>query len=615
MSKLALFFIKNRRAFILSANIVLIALAYIGSFLIRFELNLPSKIYNTISYTLPVIVLIKVGAFYYFGLFAGLWKYVSMDDLWQILKANAVATVVFVLFIVFSGAFAGFPRSVLILDWILCVGFLSGVRFFTRSLREGYSVKRTNKGNIRILIIGAGDSGIVVLKELKKSDMAEVVGFIDDDPGKKGMKIHGQKVFGSKNDIADIVIKHRITQIVIAIPSAGGKVIREIISLCQFPEVKVKIVPGLQEIFSGEMEVKLKDVEAVDLLGRETVEINKEDIKAYVKGKVVLVTGGAGSIGSEIVRQALTFNPAKLVVVDYNENDLYFLEREIRKKYPKSDIAMIAADIAEIGVLKAVFSRFRPEIVFHAAAFKHVPLMEENPASAVANNIIGSRNLMYASEHYGVDRFVLISSDKAVNPTNVMGATKRVSEMVMQAKSKKSKTKFMAVRFGNVLGSKGSVVPLFKKQIEEDRCVTITHPEARRFFMSVKEAVQLVLQAGAIGHGGEIFVLDMGEQINITDFARNLINLSGLKPDKDVAIEYIGLRPGEKLYEEMLHDSEKDLATKHEKIFVAQPEEFDAHLLAQKVKELEKLAKLMDGGRIKGKLMEIVPGYRVLLGE
>lgn len=598
-----------RRVVIIAANILFIAAAYIGAFYLRFELTIPSQYFEVIFFTLPVLIAIKAITFYFFRLYSGLWKYVSMEDLWQILKANVISTVAFILFIVFTRGLVGFPRSVFVLDWMLCVGLLAGIRFFTRSLRE----RHFNPGNSsmveRILIIGAGDTGLIVLKELRKNRQVEVVGFIDDDPGKKGMLLHGKKVLGGKESIEHVVNRFGVNQIVIAIPSAGGKEIREIISLCRFPDVKMKIVPGLQEIFSGEIEIKFKDVQPEDLLGRETVEVDKEEIGKYLRGKTVLVTGGAGSIGSEIVRQVLTFSPSSIVIVDYNENDLYFLEREIRKKYPGVELSAIAADVAEISMLKAIFSEARPDIVFHAAAFKHVPLMEQNPASAVMNNIIGSRNLIYAADHYGVERFVLISSDKAVNPTNVMGATKRIAEMIMQAKAAKSKTGFMAVRFGNVLGSKGSVVPLFKKQIEEDRCVTVTHPEARRFFMSVKEAVQLVLQSGAIGHGGEIFILDMGEQINITEFARNLISLSGLKPEKDVAIEYIGLRPGEKLYEEMLHDSERDLATKHEKIFAAQPEEFDIRKLNRQIKDLEHLAKVMDDAAIRAKLKEIVPAY------
>jgi FlaA1/EpsC-like NDP-sugar epimerase len=601
--------IRYRRVFITIANVFFISIAYIVAFFIRFEFKLPVEYYSLILQTLPFLIFIKMIFFYYFGLYSGLWKYVSMEDLWQIIKANTVSTVTFNMFVVFTRGLAGFPRSVFLLDWMLCIGLVSGVRFFTRSLREKYTAVNYKTGSIRTVIIGAGEAGLVVLRELRKNKEVEVVGFIDDDPAKNGRSLHGRKVLGNRNNIDQIVDKYRINQIIMAIPSASGKVTREMISLCQFVDVKIKIVPGLQEIFSGEMEIKLKDVQPEDLLGRESVEIDKEDISRYLKGKVILVTGGAGSIGSEIARQVLKFGPSKLVIVDYNENDLYFLEREIRDKYPDIGIFTVAADVVEISVLKATFSRFRPDIVFHAAAFKHVPLMEENSASAVLNNIIGSRNLIYASEHYGVERFVLISSDKAVNPTNVMGATKRIAEMIMQAKAQKSRTKFIAVRFGNVLGSKGSVVPLFRKQIEEERRVTITHPEARRFFMSAKEAVQLVLQAGSIGRGGEIFILDMGEQINITDFARNLIGLSGLKPERDVAIEYIGLRPGEKLYEETLHDIEKDQATKHEKIFIAKPNDINSNKLQQEIKELERLANLMDNDKILEKISEIVPAY------
>jgi FlaA1/EpsC-like NDP-sugar epimerase len=602
-------FLRYRRALIVAFNGAIVCAAYLGAFHIRFEFNLPPYYLLLFLDTLPFLLIIKIVVYHYFGLYSGLWKYVSMEDLWQILKANVVSSVAFLIFIVFTHGLVGFPRSVFILDWILCVGMIAGARFLSRGIREKNLLVSVKADKIKAVIIGAGETGMVILRELRKNDEIEVVGFVDDDPMKKGMSLHGKKVLGSRADICQIVQGRRITQIILAIPSANGKTVREIISLCQFPGVSIKIVPGLQEIFSGEMEIKPKDVHPEDLLGRETTVIDKTEIRASVEGKVALVTGAAGSIGSEIVRQLAQFSPRRIVLIDHNENDLYFLERELENHKQKIPVSVFAADFKDISVLKHVFTSERPQIVFHAAAFKHVPLMEKNPASAVNNNIIGSRNIMYASAHYGVEKFVLISSDKAVNPTNVMGATKRVTEMIMQAKAQKSRTQFMAVRFGNVIGSKGSVVPLFMKQIEEERRVTITHPEARRFFMSVKEAVQLVLQAAVIGKGGEIFVLDMGEQINITDFAKNLIALSGFKPEKDVAIEYIGLRPGEKLYEEALHDTERDQATRHEKIFVAQPADYDIKKLSRQVKELEKLAGSMQNALIISKLREIVPSY------
>jgi len=531
-----------------------------------------------------------------------------MDDLWQILKANIISTIIFILCIVFFFGLRGFPRSVFILDWVLCVGFVSGIRFLSRLFRERFRPIRQHKSK-KILIIGAGEAGLLVLRELRRNVSLDIIGFIDDDITKKGMHIHGRKILGGKRDIKNVVDKYGVEEIIIAMPSAKGEVIRDIISFCQAPNVKIKIVPGFQEILSGELEIKVKDVQPEDLLGRESVRINKEEIENYVQNKVVLITGAGGSIGSETTRQIAQFAPKQLILLDYNENDIYFLQRELKNAIPHLDLKTIIADFKDISVLKHTFFKYRPQIVFHAAAFKHVPLMEENPASAIKNNIIGTRNVIYASEHYGVESFVLISSDKAVNPTSVMGATKRIAEMILQAKAKRSRTKFIAVRFGNVLGSKGSVVPLFKKQIEEEKRVTVTHPEAKRYFMSVKEAVQLVLQASTIGKGGEVFILDMGEQIKIVDLARNLINLSRLKSGEDIQVEFIGLRPGEKLYEETLFDIEKDQATKHEKIFITKPNEFNIHKLRKQIKELERLAILMDNAKVIEKLKEIVPSF------
>jgi FlaA1/EpsC-like NDP-sugar epimerase len=560
--------------------------------------------------TLPLILFIKLGSFYYFRLFSGFWRYVSMDDLIQIIKASLMGSVLFLILVVFLKGLTGFPRSIFLLDWMICTGLVSGARMVNRFFRE--LSKGDNKPDkiSKGLIYGAGEAGILVLKELRDNLDIEVTGFIDDDPVKRGMNIYGKKVLGRGDEISDISEKYAIDTIVIAMPKLGGSEIRQIISQCTLSGLNVKILPGLYKLLSGEIEIKLREVKPEDLLGRETVKIDQEDVRKYVEDKTVLITGAAGSIGSEISRQVAKYFPQRMILVDHNENDLYFLEREFDDSSSDMEIEYISADIKEIPVLKNTFSKYKPDIVFHAAAFKHVPLMESNPSSAVKNNVICSRNLIYASDHYGVERFVLISSDKAVNPTNIMGATKRITEMIMQAKSRKSRTKFMAVRFGNVLGSKGSVVPLFKKQIEEKRRVTVTHPEARRFFMSVGEAVQLVLQAGALGEGGEVFVLDMGEQIKISELARNLIMLSGYKPDEDITIEYIGLRPGEKLFEEPLHDSEKDTATRNEKIYIARPDDIDIKWLLKRVKELDVLSKRMRNSAIIEKIQEIVPAYR-----
>jgi len=596
-----------RRPLAISAHGAIIGVAYVFSYYLRFDLHLPEEYIPLIARTMIPLIAIKGIIFFYFGLYHGLWRYVGMDDLWKILKANVAGTAAFALFVAFFYRMEGFPRSVFFIDMFLCAGIIGGVRFLSRGYREIF--RPMNGGNEeKALIVGAGAAGIMILAELKKNLGIDVVGFIDDDTSKKGMIIHGKSILGGKESIREHVRKLGIKIIIIAIPSAPGNIIRDIIASCSLPDVKVKIVPGMYKILKGELEVKVRDVAPEDLLGRESVEISEIEIREYVGGKTVLITGAAGSIGSEITRQVSQFSPRMVVLVDHNENDLYFLERELRKNYNFA-IKVIAADFKDISVLKYSFSMFRPQIVFHAAAFKHVPLMEENPSSAVKNNIVGTRNIVYAASHYKVERFVLISSDKAVNATSVMGASKRIAEMILQAKSKKSRTRFMAVRFGNVLGSQGSVVPLFKKQIEAEGKLTVTHPDAKRFFMSVKEAVQLVLQAGAIGKGGEIFVLEMGEQINIVELAKSLIQLSGLRPE-DIPIEFIGLRPGEKMYEETILDAEKDRATKHEKIFITQPSHFDPRIVMLQVKELQRLADRMEGDKIIRKIAEMVPTYK-----
>jgi len=545
--------------------------------------------------------------FAYFGLFSGLWRYAGVDDIWRIIKANVLSTLVFIACVIFIYPLIAIPRSIFVLDSILCFCLMSGVRFFNRIFREAFRPARRSNCK-RALIIGAGEAGVMVLKESKSNHKAciDVIGFIDDNPHKKGLRIQGVRILGNCRDIAAVVSKYGVDEVIIAVPSANGETIRNIISNCQLPSVRIRIVPGLQKILNGELEVKPRDVKAEDLLGRETVMVDEKEIKDYLSGRVVLVTGAGGSIGSALCRQIVNFDPKEVLLLDHNENNVYYLGLEFLTKHPQIKFKTIIGDIKDVGLLKNVFSRYKPQIVFHAAAHKHVPLMEDNPTAAVKNNIIGSRNLIYASDHYKVEKFIFISTDKAVNPTSIMGVTKRIVEMILQSKAKMSKTKFMAVRFGNVLGSDGSVVPLFKKQIEDGGPVTLTHPEVKRYFMSINEASQLVLQAGGMGKAGEIFILDMGEQIKILDLAKELIALHGLRPEEDIKIKFIGLRPGEKLYEETLLDREKDMSTKAEKIYIAQPGHFDAQILRRKIKELERLVVLMnDSGTIK-KLQEIM---------
>lgn len=600
--------VSYRRAVIVAANIVFISVSYMAAFYVRFEFTLPYQYYEIIFKTIIPLILIKGTVFYFFGLYAGLWKYVSVEDLWQIIKANLASTVAFIIYLVFTQKLAGVPRSIFLLDWGICVALLSGVRIFTRMLRENLAPLKYDKTK-KVLIVGAGEAGVLVFNELRKNMKYQIAGFIDDDPGKKGMTIKGKKILGGKETIKKIVNEMGIEEIILAMPSQKGSAVREMIKCCKMPGVELKIVPGIYKILSGELEVKFREVEPEDLLGRETVETEDSEIASYIKGRAVLVSGAAGSIGSELCRQIASFGPSSLIMFDLNENDMYFLELELKAKYPELKLVMIMGDVRDIGLLRHVFSRNRPQIVFHASAYKHVPMMEAIPSAAIKNNVIATRNLIYASGHYNVERFVCISTDKAVHPTSIMGISKRIGEMLVQAKNDKSRTRYMAVRFGNVLGSKGSVVPLFKEQIKKGGPVTVTHEQTRRYFMSVSEAVKLVLQAGAIGEGGEIFVLDMGEQIRIYELAENLVMLSGLKPHEDIEIKVTGLRPGEKLFEEMLHDEEKDLATKNDKIFVTRPDKFEIKRLIKDIKELENYAKVMDEEAILKKIKSMVPVY------
>ena len=602
-------FKRFRLPFIIGFYCILIVFSYYLSFLLRFDFSI-SAYTIFISKTLLILIIIKIIVFYYFGLLHSSLRYVSIFDLWQVIKANSVASMGFFLIIAFIYRMVGYPRSIFVLDWGICLILIGGFKFSGRLLREkkSFSLKFRNK---KVIIIGAGEAGNLVLEECRRNpDMKlSVTGFIDDSIGKRNLQIQGVKVLGGREKIPEVVNKYAIEEIIIAIPSAEGKAIRDILGYCQIEGVKIKIVPGMYKILSGDLEIKLRDVLPEDLLGREVVDINEDEIKSYTEGKVVLITGAGGSIGSELSRQIAGFFPQKLILWDHNENDIYFLERELQASYPNLSLKTVIGDIKDVSLLKYTFSKLRPQIVFHAAAFKHVPLMEKNVAEAFKNNVIGSRSLIYAAGHYNVERFVLISTDKAVNPTSVMGATKRVVEMVLQAKAKTSRTKFMAVRFGNVLGSNGSVVPFFKKQIEKGGPVTVTHPDAMRYFMSVHEAVRLVLQAGAIGKGGEIFILDMGEQIKIVDLAKNLITLSGFKPEKDIPIKFTGLRPGEKLREETLHDAERDKVTKHNKIYITQPNNFDSRKLRSQIKKIERLIKIRDEQEIIKKIQEIVPSF------
>jgi len=612
---------KIKNILLILIDAVLISLAIILAFRVRFPDFMTMPNFIAFKKYFLFFVLIKIFSYYLFGLYGGIWKYAGLSEALSIFYAVTLGSLASTSFVFFTQVplltldIPLLPRSVILIDWFFNLLFIGAIRFIPRVRLDVTSRwPRSVAPSSRLLIVGAGDTGEMVIREIAKHPELDYkpVGFIDDDPDKKGRRIHNLKVLGTREDIPKIVSQKNIDEIIIAIPSAPGRIVREIVNYCQKVKVELKIVPEIPKILKeGVAFTDVRKVKPEDLLGRKTVEINNEDAKNFLQDKIILVTGAGGSIGSEICRQIVKFKPAQLIFYDHNENDVYFLELELKEKHPDIKFSTVIGDIKDISLLKNIFSNYGPHVVFHAAAHKHVPLMEENPVSAVKNNIIGTRNLIYASAHYGVGSFVLISTDKAVNPTSIMGTSKRIAEMFIQAKAKHSRTKFMAVRFGNVIGSSGSVVQLFKKQIEESNSITVTHPEIERYFMTVQEAAQLVIQAGSIGKGGEIFILDMGERIKIVDLAKNLITLSGLEIDKDISIKFVGLRPGEKLYEEILHDKERDQATKHNKIFITQPEVFDTAKLHKDIKELENLANIMDEDKIIKKMKEMVPSYGV----
>lgn len=603
-----------RKPISMCVDLVLINVSLFLAFMIRFDWHLSPNLIKACLFFMVAASIVKIVIFNFFGIYEWEFHLASISEAMNILRAATIAGLLLVSAAFFTQSYQ-IGRSVLLIDYLIFIFVVSISRFSPKVLIQFKQSRQ--KGLKKVLIVGAGSAGEMVTREMLKSEnrVYAPIGFVDDNPIKLNSRIHGVRVLGTTDKIQQIVRKYGVQELIIALPSADGFRIRDIVSKCEKTECKIKMVPALHKILTGEISIKqIRDVKAVDLMGRATVTIDNDDISSFLRDHVVLVTGAGGSIGSELCRQISEFSPRLLLLCDHNENDVYFLELELKEKFPNLALKTIIGDIRDIGLLKYMFSLYSPQVVFHSAAHKHVPLMEENPASAVKNNIIATRNLMYAAEHYGVGNFVMISSDKAVNPTNVMGASKRIAEMMIQAKAKTGtvRTKFMAVRFGNVIGSSGSVVPIFKSQIEKGGPVTVTHPEVKRYFMAASESAQLVIQAGAIGKGGEIFILDMGEQIKITDLAKNLITLSGLEPGKDIRIKYIGLRPGEKMYEETLLDTEHDKATKYDKIYIAQPEDFDPKKLRHDIKVLERLAHLMNAKKIIEKMREMVPSYNGL---
>ena len=609
---------KIRNKLLMLLDMILICVSILFAYVLRFidgsfsdiDMVLQEQIKNEILHIIIVALIVKMIGFSLLKLYRSLWEYAGTHEVGYILLASLLCNSIMQGYIYVLQLHV--PRGIFIITMLTDVFLIGGARFAYRMFRRvvmGEMVRFSNAK--RILIVGGGDTGATVIKELKRHpEMKSLpVAIIDNDALKVGKSINGVPIVGNDDYLSSALDKYDIDEVIVAIPSADNKKMNYIFEQCSKKECKVKILPSVTQIIDGAVLVqKIRDVSIEDLLQREPVVMDLEEISLYIADKAVLVTGGGGSIGSELCRQISAFSPKQLIILDNYENTAYDIQNELMANYPELDLVTVIANIREKARLENVFKSHKPDIVFHAAAHKHVPLMEANPTEAIKNNIFGTLNVAECADKFGAKRFVMISTDKAVNPTNIMGATKRVAEMIIQALSKHSKTEFVAVRFGNVLGSNGSVIPLFKKQIEQGGPVTVTDPEIIRYFMTIPEAVQLVLQAGAMAKGGEIFVLDMGEPVKIHDLARNLIKLSGFEPDVDIKIEFTGLRPGEKLYEELLLAEEGIEATKNNKIYVAKPLHTDLAILRREIECLRDII-TNNADEVRDYMKIIVPNY------
>lgn len=667
--------IKNRRAVLVLTHFIHITLAYYLSFVIRFESVIAVEYLNMMLAYFPIIMIIRLILFSQAGLYKDLWGYSSIGDMIKVLRSVSVGSVIFFIVVRYVIGNKSFPISIYVLEWLLLIIISGGNRLSIRVLREYLHASSSGK---KILIVGAGDAGDIIVRDIKSNRQSsyEPIGFIDEDIHKKGLRIHGVPIFGPIDIIQEVIEKHKPEEVLIALSSMDNNNIRRIYELCKPYNIGIKKLPELNEILEGNFAITkklgqhlvqanlvteekvqealslqkkeggrlgskliklgyiseeklvsflnkqfgishMKPISLEDLLQREPVQTNIQSVKKFIESKSVMVTGAGGSIGSELCRQIMKYSPSNLILFERYENNLFKIDQELNAVKSTAsngeahiEITPVIGDITDVTSLEHVFSRYRPQIIFHAAAHKHVPLMEYNPIEAVKNNIIGTKNVIEYASEYNVDNFVMISTDKAVNPTSIMGATKRVAEFLTTTKNISSNSKFTTVRFGNVLGSNGSVIPTFKRQIKNGGPVTVTHPDIKRFFMLIPEAVQLVLLAASSGNGGEIFVLDMGEQIKIGALAENLIRLSGFIPNKEIKIKYTGLRPGEKLYEELFDKSEKTIPSFHDKFKMAIPEIPSYDLLMKYISELESIVSNNELDKIILTIKKIVPNFQ-----
>lgn len=608
-----------RRMILLVIDGIIIGVSSFLALAVRFEFKIgliePIFLKNIMKYMVLQILLTLV-IFFLFRIYSSLWEYASVQEAIYIVFASVSATFIEMIIMVVAGTYL--PRSYYFLYPMILFTFIGTTRLLYRIFRKQKTVikKVVNQQNRhekikRVMIIGAGEAGNILVKEIQNSQWlnAKVCCVLDMDRRKQGKFLRGVKIEGDRNDILHCVEKYKIDEIIIALPRLSIKELKPILEICRQTKCLVKKVPGVYQLVNGEVSVsRLKEIGIEDLLGREPVRVDLKEILNYVKDEVVMVTGGAGSIGSEICRQIATHQPKQIIIVELNENASYILQRELLQKYPKLDIIVLIGSIRDEERLESIFKKYRPNIIYHAAAHKHVPLMEVSPNEAIKNNVLGTYNVVKMADKFKAKKFIQISTDKAVNPTNIMGASKRICEMIIQSYNKYSNTEYVAVRFGNVLGSNGSVVPLFKKQIQEGGPVTVTDPKIVRYFMTIAEATSLVLQAGAYARGGEIFVLDMGEPVKILDLAKNMIHLSGLQEGKDIEIVFTGLRPGEKLYEELLMEEEGMQSTPNKLIYIGKPIEFDEKQLYQMLDYMQRY-KNDENVNMRESVKRIVPTY------
>lgn len=621
----------NRRFYvILAADLAIFVIAFVGAYQLRFDFTLSPYYYSQIGGLLPFLLPCKTLIFFLLGMYRGMWRYTSLNDLSRLLQASFLAMLLYISATLFFHDFQGVPRSIFLIDamltFLLCGGLRLGIRIlYAKRHFERILSSDLSGGNIRhsskktVIIIGAGGAGEKMLREIVDNPHLDyyVVGFLDDDPTKKGRSLHGLKVFGGADELHRITKQRKIDEVLIATPCATGPQMRRIIEICKSCEARYRTLPEIGAIIDGKLGIKnLRDVKYEDLLRRPPVTLDKTEISHYLQGKRVLVTGAGGSIGSELCRQIIRFDPERLVLVDAVEANLFNIQMELHHELNFPRYQCILSRVQDQTLMDDIFQEYRPQLIFHAAAYKHVPLIEKNPWEAISNNVLASEVVMQLCLKYGVERFVLVSTDKAVHPTNVMGASKRLTELIVQSLQGNG-TRFMAVRFGNVIGSSGSVLPLFRRQLERGGPITVTHPEVTRYFMTISEAAQLILQAGGLGEGGEIFILEMGTPVKIAKMAEELVRLSGKTPGKDVEIIFTGLREGEKLFEELITQDEGIVSTKYEKIMVLRPAGWNGkrtqseliQWLDGALEDLYRRADTHDAYAIREKLSEILPEY------